>query len=131
MDVVKQRLMTVAGAFALGTIVTIVVLSLVEITEPESPDLANGAVVAAAAFGVAGLLLALRWWSTTGEYPVDPGRFQIGFIVRVSVAEVGLLLGVLGYVMTGQILAPIVGGALFLAALALMALSLGRAWQQT
>lgn len=126
MNEVKQRLLTLVGAFAVGTVVIIVVLALVDINEPESPELAGGAMLLAASFGVVGLLLALRWWSTTGETPPEPGRFQIGYIARIAIAELGLLLGILGYVMTGEILAPIIGGALFLAALSFMAVSLNR-----
>lgn len=126
MDEVRQRLMTLAGAFALGTIVIVAVLSFVDVNEPGNPELADGSMLAAAIFGVIGLLLALRWWSTTGEIPSEPGRFQIGFIVRIAIAEVGLLIGILGYLMTGEILAPIIGGALFLAALVVMTISLKR-----
>ena len=126
MDEVKKRLMTVVGAFALGTVVTVTVLALINITEPENPDLADGATLAVLVFGVSGILVALRWWSNAGESQVEPGRFQIGFIVRVSIAEIGLLLGILGYVMTGRLLAPILGAALFLVALGFLALSLRR-----
>lgn len=123
---VKQRLMTIAGTFAVGTLVVVGAMALIDIGEPESPDLADGAALAAAVFGTIGLLLALRWWSTVGERPSDPNRIQMGFIIRVAIAEMGLLLGVVGYVMTGSILASVVGGSLFLGALALLAMGLKR-----
>lgn len=126
MDTAKNKLRTVAGAFAVGAIAIVVVLWLVDLGEPESPDLADAAALTAAIFGAAGLLMALRWWSTAGERAVDPGRLQIGFIVRMAVAETGLLLGVLGFTMTGSMTAPIVGGALFLVALLLLVAGLGR-----
>lgn len=122
---VKKRLMTVTAAFAAGTVIVAASLSVIDI-EATSPELAAGAALAAAIFGTAGLLLALRWWSTAGETPQDPNRLQLGFIIRVAIAEIGLLLGVLGYVMTGSMLAPIVGGVLFLGSLGLLALGLNR-----
>jgi drug/metabolite transporter (DMT)-like permease len=129
MDVTKSKLRTVAGAFAIGAVAILVVLSLVDLGEPESPDLADAAALTAAIFGTVGLLMALRWWSTAGERASDPGRLQIGFIVRMAVAETGLLLGVLGFTMTGSMTAPMVGGVLFLAALLLLVAGLGRVAQ--
>jgi hypothetical protein len=56
----------------------------------------------------------------------EPSRLQVGFIVRVAIAEVGLLMGILGFVMSGSMLAPLIGGALFLGALAAMTMGLRR-----
>jgi hypothetical protein len=126
MDQVTHRLERLARAFAIGAIVLVVVLAVIDIGEPEDPDLADAAALTAAIIGVVGLLAALRWWSTAGERTVSPERIQIGFIVRVAVAETGLLLGVVGFVMTGSLLAPMIGCALFLAALAFLVMSLRR-----
>lgn len=126
MEAAKSRLRLIAGAFAFGAVAIVVVLSLIDVGEPESPDLADAAALTAAIFGAVGLLLALRWWSNAGEKPVGPDRLQVGFIVRVAIAETGLLLGVLGFTMTGSMTAPIVGGALFLVALLLLVAGLGR-----
>jgi hypothetical protein len=122
---VKKRLMTVVVTFAAGTVIVVAALTVIDV-EATSPEMADGAALVAAIFGTIGLLLALRWWSTAGEIPRDPNRLQLGFIVRVAIAESGLLLGALGYIMTGSLLAPIVGGGLFLGALGLMALGLNR-----
>lgn len=126
MEAAKSKLRTVAGAFAFSAIAIVVVLSLIDLGEPENPDLADAAALTAAIFGAAGLLMALRWWSTAGERTVGPDRLQVGFIVRVAIAETGLLLGVLGFTMTGSMTAPIIGGTLFLVALLLLVAGLRR-----
>ena len=126
MDQVRHRLEAVARAFAAGAIVLVGVLAVIDIGEAQDPDLADAAALASAIFGVIGLLAALRWWSTAGERTVGPERIQVGFIVRVAIAETGLLLGVVGFVLTGSLLAPMIGCVLFLAALVLLVLSLRR-----
>jgi membrane protease YdiL (CAAX protease family) len=118
--------MTIAATFAAGAVIVVVAMALVDIGEPENPQLAESAALTAAAFGAIGLLVALRWWSGAGERPFDPNRIQLGFIIRVAIAELGLLLGVIGFVMTGSIAASVVGGTLFLGALALLAMGLKR-----
>lgn len=125
MSEVKQRLRLITGVFAVGTVAVIVALSLVSF-EAESPELKDATAVTAAVFGAIGLIVALRWWTSVGERMNEPSRLQVGFIVRVAIAEVGLLMGILGFVMSGSMLAPLIGGALFLGALAAMAMGLSR-----
>ena len=103
-----------------------VVLSAVDLGDAASPDLAGGAALATAAFGAVGLLFALRWWSRAGESTGDETRLMLGFIVRVAGAEVGLLMGVLGLIMTGSTTAPYIGLGLFLASLGILGLGLRR-----
>lgn len=124
MSEVRQRLRLVAGAFAVGTVTVVAVLPMVSF-EAESPELKDATAVTAAVFGVIGLIVAFRWWTSVGERTNEPSRLQVGFIVRVAIAEVGLLMGILGFVMSGSMLAPLIGGALFLGALAAMTLGLG------
>lgn len=126
MDEAKRTLQLIANAFALAGVVIVVALSIVDFGEAANPDLAGGAAVAAAAFGAIGLLVALQWWSRAGETPRRANSLMLGFIVRVAVAEIGLLMGILGLIMTGSPTASYVGLGLFLAALALLTLGLRR-----
>jgi len=125
MSEVRQRLRLVAGAFAVGTVAVVAVLQMVSF-EAESPELKDATAVTAGVFGAIGLIIALRWWTNAGERSTEPSRLQIGFIARVAIAEMGLLMGILGYVMSGSMLAPIIGGTLFLGALAAMTIGLRR-----
>ena len=104
----------------------VVVMSAIDLGEAESPDLADGAALAAAVFGVVGLLIALQWWSKFGEIQRSPASVQIGFIVRVAIAELGLLLGILALVMTGSSTPAYIGLGLFLLSLLVMTLGLRR-----
>jgi hypothetical protein len=125
MSEVKRRLRLITAGFAVGAVVVIVALSLVSF-EAESPELKGATAVTATVFGAIGLIVALRWWTSVDERMNEPSRLQVGFIVRVAIAEVGLLMGILGFVMSGSMLAPLIGGALFLGALAAMTLGLHR-----
>mgnify|MGYP000255322204 CR=1 FL=1 len=49
-----------------------------------------------------------------------------GFIIRVAIAELGLLLGIVGLFMTGSLLPALVGLGLFLPALFLLYLGMNR-----
>ena len=122
----KRRLESIAGWFALGGVILVGVLALIDVGEPDDPGLGDAAVLLSAALGVIGLLVALRWWSIAGEHPVTPDGLQISFMLRVAIAETGLLLGVVGFAMTGSMAAPIIGGALFLVALLVLVLGLRR-----
>lgn len=126
MDNVKRTLNLVAGSFAAGAIIVVVVMAAIDLGEPESPDLADGAALAATIFGVVGLLVALQWWSRAGETERAPAAVQIGFIVRVAIAELGLLLGIMALVMTGSMTPAYIGLALFLLSLLVMRTGLGR-----
>ena len=122
----KRTLRIVTASFAGAAVVFVVVFAAVDLGEPESPDLADGAVLAAAALGVAGLLVALQWWSRAAEQPRTPANVQIGFIVRVAIAELGLLTGIFSLFMTGTLNAALVGLGLFLISLLLMVAGLNR-----
>ncbi len=115
-----KTLNLIAGSFAAAGVVAVVVLSAVDLGEPESPDLADGAALAAAIFGVVGLLLALQWWSRSGEATRTAASAHMGFIIRVAIAELGVLIGIVGVVMTGSITPAVIGLALFLTSLALL-----------
>ena len=104
----------------------VVVMSAIDLGEAESPDLADGAALAAAVFGVVGLLIALQWWSKSGEIQRSPASVQFGFIVRVAIAELGLLLGILALVMTGSTTPAYIGLGLFLLSLLVKTLGLRR-----
>ena len=126
MDQAKRTLELIVASFAFFAVVTVVVLSLVDLGEPTEPDLSGGALLAVIVFGTIGLLLALLWSARAGESAMTPNRLMIGFIGRIAIAELGVLLGILGLVMTGAILPAYVGLGLFLGSLLLLALGLGR-----
>lgn len=111
----------------MGAVALVGVLSAVDLGEAESPDLADAGALTAAFFGVIGLLVALQYWSRSGERTTATStNVQIGFIVRVAIAEMGLLIGILAQVMTGSKLPPLLGLALFLVSLLLLVLGLRR-----
>jgi len=122
----KRTLNLIIISFAIAGIVGAIVLTSVEISEPPNPDLTDGAVRAAAAFGAVGLLVALVWVARSGERNVTPNRLLMGFVVRVAIAELGLLMGLLGLFSTGSTTAVYVGLVFFLVSLALLAVGLRR-----
>lgn len=126
MQTVIRRLRLLAASFAGAATVFVVVFALVDLDEPQSPDLADGAALAAAVFGVVGLLVALQWWSRAGEQSRTPANVQLGFIVRVAIAELGLLIGVMAVFLTGSLAAALIGLGLFLVSLLLLVAALGR-----
>jgi len=123
---VKRTLNLIAGSFAIAGIAIAAVLSAIDLGEPTSPDLADGGALASAIFGAIGFLIALQWWSRAGEISRTAARVQMGFIVRVAVAETGALLGILTLMMTGSNTALLIGLALFLVSLLLLTLGLSR-----
>ncbi|MDJ0923683.1 MAG: hypothetical protein QNJ77_03895 [Acidimicrobiia bacterium] len=129
MDTVKQTLRVITAGFAVGPIILVLVVALIDLGEPENPELADGAALAVAVVGALGLLIALLWHSQAGERPRSPRRVQIGFIVRLAIAELGLLLGVLAVFTTGAILPVLIGLALFLLALLFLYLGLSRVYE--
>lgn len=106
--------------------VFVAVFALADFGEPPDPDLADGAVLAAAAIGAIGLLVSLQWWSRAGEQPRTPARVQMGFIIRVAIAELGLLIGIMAVFLTGSLTAIAVGMALFLISLLMLVAGLNR-----
>lgn len=126
MQDVKRTLNLIANSFAVAGIAIVAVLSAIDLGNPASPDLADGGALAAGSFGAAGLLIALRYWSRSGETTPSPAKVQIGFIIRVAVAEMGLLIGILALFMTGSAPAAWIGLGLFLVALLLLTLGLRR-----
>ena len=126
MQNLKRTLNTIAASFAGGSIVLVAVLSAVDLGEAENPDLADGAALAVAIFGTIGLLIALQWWSRSGETTGSPSSLQIGFVVRVAIAEMGLLIGILAQVMTGSATPSLIGLGFFLVSLLLLTLGLRR-----
>jgi drug/metabolite transporter (DMT)-like permease len=127
LDTVKRTLKIVAASFAAGAVAIFVVVSSVDLGEPDSPDLADGGALAAAVFGVAGLLIALQWWSSAREQAQSPAKLQMGFVIRTAIAELGLLLGVLALVMSGSTTPMAIGLGLFLITLLFLVLALDRA----
>jgi O-antigen/teichoic acid export membrane protein len=126
MTAVKRTLRILAASFAGAAVVFVAVFALAEFGEPPDPDLADGAVLAAAAIGAIGLLVSLQWWSRAGEQPRTPARVQMGFIIRVAIAELGLLIGIMAVFLTGSLTAIAVGMALFLISLLMLVAGLNR-----
>lgn len=123
MDQAKRTLTIIAGSFAGAGISIVLVLSALDLGDPASPDLAEGAALAAAVFGAIGLVAALIWASRSGEGRPSPNSVTVGFIIRVALAELGLLIGILGLFMTGSVTPSYIGLGFFLASL--LALSAG------
>jgi hypothetical protein len=126
MESVKKYLGMITLGFAVGPILVVIVVALTDVGEPESPELADGATLAVGLLGVAGLLIAALWYSRAGDRMRSPKEVVNGFIFRVAIAEIGLLLGILGLFITGSLLPAIVGLALFLPALLLLHLGMRR-----
>ena len=126
MEAVKNTIRMVSAGFAIGPVMLVIVVALMDLGEPESPELADGATLAVAVIGLIGLLIASLWYSRAGDRPRRPGSVQNGFIVRVAIAELGLLLGVVGLFMTGSLLPMFVGLGLFLPSLLLLYLGVNR-----
>ena len=124
---VKRTLRLIAVSFAAGSVALVAVLALLDLGEAESPDLADGAAALAGVIGALGLVLAVIWWARMGERPRSAAALQMGFLVRAAIAEVGLLIGVVGFFMTGSLTAALIGLGLFLAALLLLALAVNLA----
>ena len=123
---VKRKSRLLAASFAGAAVVFVAVFSLADVGEPPSPDLADGAALAAAVLGVVGVLVALQWWSRAGEQTRTPANVQMGFIVRVAIAELGLLVGIMGVFLTGSLTGAMIGIVLFLLSLLLLVTGLGR-----
>ncbi len=126
MSAVLRTLRTIAVGFAFGPIAVAVVIAFLDLGEPESPDLADGATAAVIVLGAIGLVVALLWWSRAGDAGRTPAAVQIGFIIRLAIAELGFLLGILAVFMTGAVAPMFVGLGFFLASLFFMVLSLRR-----
>ena len=126
MDETKRNLTLIVRSFAIAGVAAVVVLSIVDFGEAANPDLSGGAALATAAFGAVGLLLALHWWSTVGESSQAGTNLMLHFVGRVAIAEMGLLMGILGLIMTGSATAAYIGLGLFLAALLFLSLGLRR-----
>jgi hypothetical protein len=122
----KRTLNLISGSFAGAAIVAVAALAAVDLGEPTSPDLAGGATLTATVFGALGLVGALVWSARAGERRSTPNRLMVAFVVRVAIAELGLLMGILGLVMTGAMLPSYVGLGFFLGSLALLATGLRR-----
>ena len=69
-------------------------------------------------------MIAALWYSHAGERPASPAQVQSGFIIRIAVAELGLLLGVMAIFLTGALLPALIGLGLFLISLLLLYLGL-------
>ena len=126
MEQAKRTLNLIIVSFAVAGIIGAIVLTAVEFPEPPNPDLADGAVRAAGAFGAIGLLVTLVWVARSGERKLTPNRLLVGFVIRVAVAELGLLMGILGLLSTGSTTAVYLGLVFFLVSLALLAVGLRR-----
>ncbi len=126
MEQAKRTLNLIVGSFAIGAIALVVILSTVDFGNAASPDLANGATLTAGVFGAVGLLVSLLWVSRSGERSRTPNQLLSGFVIRVAIAELGLLMGILGLVMTGSMTASYVGLGFFLASLLFLGAGLRR-----
>ena len=126
MESAKRTLTMIVVSFAVAAVIAVVVLTSLDFGDPAEPDLANGATLAAAIFGAIGLVLALLWTARSGDRSPAPQQLLAGFVIRVAIAEIGVLLGILGLVMTGSATAPYVGLGLFLVSLLVLYLGLRR-----
>jgi hypothetical protein len=123
MATTKRSLRVLTAAFAVGSVILVAVLALIEIPAADSPDLADGAALAIAAVGSLGVAIALFWWSRLGERAITPQKIQMGFVVRMAIAELGLLLCILAVFMTKALPPALVGLGLFLVALLVLVLA--------
>lgn len=126
MVAVKRMLRLVTASFAAAAVAIVIVLAGIDRSEAPSPDLADGAVLAVAVVGLIGLVVAALWYSQAGGRPLPPARVQTGFIIRIAIAEFGLLLGVLAIFLTGALVPAMIGLGLFLVALLLLYLGLNQ-----
>lgn len=126
LDAVRSTLRLTAIAFAIGAVVVVAVFASIDLGDAQDPDLADGAALAATVLGAIGLLVALQWWSRAGEQPRSPASLQMGFIIRVAIAELGLLIGIVGIYMTGSLTPAFIGLGFFLVALLLLLLGANR-----
>lgn len=126
MESAKRTLTMITTSFAIAGVIGVLVLTSLDLSDPVEPDLAGGATLAAAIFGAIGLVVALVWTARTGDRSPDPQRLLIGFVIRVAIAELGVLIGILGLVMTGNATAPYLGLGFFLASLFVLYLGLRR-----
>ena len=126
MKSVEKSLSMITAGFAVGPAFLIIGVALIDFGVPPSPELADGATLAVGLIGVAGLLIAALWYSSAGDRVRSPSGVVNGFIIRVAIAEVGLLLGIVGFYMTDSLLPAIIGLALFLPALLLLYLGMRR-----
>jgi hypothetical protein len=126
MVAVKRTLRLITASFAAGAVVIVIVLAGVSRNEPQSPDLADGALLAVAVIGLVGLVIAAVWYARAGAHPSSPAQVQMGYIIRIAVAELGLLLGVLAIFLTGTLVPALTGLGLFLVALLMLYLGLNQ-----
>ncbi|MCP3998863.1 MAG: hypothetical protein GY722_27895 [bacterium] len=126
MESARRTLIMIASSFAVAGVVAVVVLTSLDLSDPVEPDLAGGATLTAAMFGAIGLVLALTWTARAGDRSPEPQRLLVGFIMRVAIAELAVMMGILGLVMTGSASAPYVGLSFFLASLFVLYLGLRR-----
>ena len=124
MAAVKRAMRLLAVGFAVAAILIVAVLAGVGRDDPQDPDLADGAVLAVAIAGSIGLVIAALWYARAGARPSSPAQVQMGFIVRIAIAEVGLLLGVMAIFLTGSLLPALIGLGLFLVAVLLLYLGI-------
>ena len=129
METIKRSLRVLTAAFAVGPTILILVLALIDLGEPQSPEMADGATLAVGVFGAVGVLTALIWYSRAGEQPRSPVRVRMGFIIRLAIAELGLLLGVIAVFTTGALLPGVIGLGLFLLALLFLYLGLNQVYE--
>lgn len=116
----------IVASFAIAAVVGVAILTSLDLGDPAEPDLASGAALASAIFGAIGLVVALVWTARSGDRSPEPQRLLAGFVIRVALAELGVLIGILGLVMTGSVTAPYVGLGLFLTSLLVLYLGLQR-----
>lgn len=123
---VKRVLRLLVVGFALAATAVVAVLAAIGSDDPQSPDMADGALLAVAVVGIFGLAVAAFWYSRAGQGAASPARVQTGFVIRVAIAELGLLLGIVAIFLTGALLPALVGLGLFLVALLLLYLGLNQ-----
>ncbi len=126
MDQAKRTLNLITSSFAVAAVLAVVVLSTIDLGTPDQPDLADGAALATAAVGAVGLVVALLWTARSGERGSDPNRLMLGYVTRLAITELGVLLGIVGLFLTGSTTALYLGLGLFLLSLVVLAAGLRR-----
>jgi hypothetical protein len=82
-------------------------------------------IAGSALFGVAGMVWAVLWRNRVLAKPTGPRRFLTGTVIAAAVAELGLLVGLTGYVTTGDLLGPAIGGVLFILSILILGSTIG------
>lgn len=114
-----SRILT--GVGVLGLVYGVGIILLVTPGEGAQTPFALGAGVA----GLAGVVWAMVWRNRMLTTPVHPRRFLSTAVIAAAVTELGLLIGITGYVTAGDLLGPAIGGVLFIVGILILSSTIG------